>query len=84
MSRMFSYPQWLVVQLLVFVSSTLMRCIFEQDRFLYKLRDEISTRMSWMFSRNRVLTCVVVLRNKTGGPFQIDTNLVGSLYFVFS
>ena len=30
------------------------------------------------------LTFVVVLRNKTGGPFQFDTNLVGSLYFVFS
>ena len=35
-------------------------------------------------SKNRVLTFVVVLRNKTGGPFQIDTNLVGSLYFMFS
>ena len=40
--------------------------------------------MAWMFSKNRVLTFVVVLRNKTGDPFQIDTNLVGSLYFVLS
>ena len=46
--------------------------------------DEISNKMSWMFSKNRVLTFVVVMRNKTGGPFQIDTNLVGSLYFMFS
>ena len=40
--------------------------------------------MSWMFSKNRALTFVVVLRNKTGGPFEIGTNLVGSLYFMFS
>ena len=33
---------------------------------------------------NRVLTFVVILRNKTGGPFQIDPDFVGSLYFMFS
>ena len=39
--------------------------------------------MSWdgslaIFSKNRVLTCVVILRNKTGGTFQIDPTFVGS------
>ena len=33
---------------------------------------------------NRVLTFVVILRNKTGGHFQIDPNFVGSLYFMYS
>ena len=33
---------------------------------------------------NRVVTFVVILRNKTGGPFQIDPNFEGSLYFMFS
>ena len=32
---------------------------------------------------NRVFTFVVILRNKTVRPFQIDQNLVGSLYFMF-
>ena len=35
---MSSYPQWLVVKLLVCISSTSRRCIYEQDKFLYKLR----------------------------------------------
>ena len=33
-------------------------------------------------STKRVLTFVVTLRNKTGDPFQIDPNFVGSLYFM--
>ena len=31
-----------------------------------------------IFSKNRVLTYVVILRNKTGGSFQIDPTFVGS------
>ena len=31
-----------------------------------------------IFSENRVLTFVVILRNKTGGSFQIDPTFVGS------
>ena len=30
------------------------------------------------------MTFVVILGNKTGGPFQIDQNFVGFLYFIFS
>ena len=33
---------------------------------------------------NRVLTLAVILRNKTGGPFQVDPIFVGSLDFMFS
>ena len=45
--------------------------------------------MSWngslaIFSKNRVLTCVVILINKTGGSFQIDPTVVCSFKFMFS
>ena len=33
---------------------------------------------------DRLEVCVSVLRNKTGDPFQIDPNFVGSPYFMVS
>ena len=63
------YPKWLDAQLLVCVS-----LIYFHTLYIYMLWDGALA----IFSENRVLTFVVILRNKMGGSSHFDLTFVGS------